>query len=70
VYLTPNSQILCVPHPITDPSSWVVRLYLLGEWDLQLVLVAWLISLAVIGIPILALGVKEVNDDRKSFGLS
>lgn len=70
VYLTPNSQILCVPYPITEPSSWVLRLYLLGEWDLQLVLIAWGVALAIIGTPIIVLGIREVREDRRSFGLS
>lgn len=68
VYLTPNSQVVCVPYPITEPSQWVLRLYLLGNWDLQLVLIAWGIALAVIGIPIVMLGIREVREDRRSSG--
>jgi integrin alpha FG-GAP repeat containing protein 1 len=64
-YLVPNSQVVVLANPITDPSSWVLKLFLYPSRFKQLILVALPTSLALIGIPILLLKCKEVRDDRR-----
>lgn len=64
-YLVPNSQVVVLASPITDPSSWVLKLFLYPSKFKQLLLIALPTALALVGIPILVLKCKEVRDDRR-----
>jgi hypothetical protein len=64
VYLPPNAEILCNPYPLSDPSDWVIRLYLLGQLDMNLVLIVCGVALTLLTIPIAILGLREIRTDR------
>jgi hypothetical protein len=65
VYLMPNSQVVCLSVPITNPKEWELKLFLFGDRFLDLVLYAWIVALAVIAIPLVVLKSREIRADRK-----
>ncbi len=67
-YLIPNSQVVSLPFPITDPSSWEIKLFLSPSKYQTLLLIALGVALAVIGIPIVMLKWKEMQADKKEMG--
>lgn len=63
-YLMPNSQVVVLARPITDPSQWTLRLFLYSMGFKKIILIALPTVLALIGIPIFVLRCRELQFDR------
>jgi integrin alpha FG-GAP repeat containing protein 1 len=67
-YLIPNSQVVALPYPIGDPSSWEIKLFLSPSKYQTLLLIALGTALSVIGIPIVVLKYQEMQADKREMG--
>lgn len=62
-YLIPNSQVVAIPFPLTDPLQWSIKLFLSSSKYQTLLLISLCTALVVIGVPIVVLKVREVRED-------
>ena len=67
-FLIPNSQVVAVPYPLDDPSSWEIKLFLSPSKYQTLLLIALGTALTVIGVPIVFLKWKEMQSDKLEIG--
>jgi integrin alpha FG-GAP repeat containing protein 1 len=67
-YLIPNSQVVALPFPITDPDKWEIKLFISPSKYQTLLLISLGTALSVIGIPIFVLKYKEMQADKREMG--
>jgi integrin alpha FG-GAP repeat containing protein 1 len=63
-YLIPNSQVVVIPYPLTNPSAWLIKLFLSSSKYQTLLIIALSTALAVIGVPIIILKYREMQEDN------
>lgn len=63
-YLIPNSQVVVIPYPLLDTSSWLIKLFLSSSKYQTLLIIALCTALAVIGVPIVILKYREMKEDN------
>ncbi len=65
ICIIPNSQLVAIPFPPDDPSSWQLDLYLAPSGIMIAVIVSMVSSLVALGAIIYYLNWKEVMEDEK-----
>lgn len=63
-YLIPNSQVVVIPYPLTNPSAWLIKLFLSSSKYITLLIISLATALAVIGVPIVILKYREMQEDN------
>ena len=63
--IIPNSQLVIIPYPITQPTSWVTKLSITPSRGMLLTAGALIATCLFVGALIVILHIREKNIDRK-----